>query len=78
MVLVQLLLPRWIALFPMLESVTFTKECAGQFGTSIQEIFVHELAAKMPTLRAITFGSDVRQIRHDGVALASAELVDAK
>ena len=61
----------------MLESVTFTEERAEKLGTNIQETIFHELAANIPTLKTIIFGSEVREIRQDGVALPKAELTDA-
>ena len=69
-------LPEWIALFPVLESVTFTGERVGQMDANIQETISQKLAASMPTLKTVTFDSEVRQVQRGGVSLASAELAD--
>ena len=59
------MLPGWIALFPVLESIAFSEECAEKLGANTLEVFAHELAAGVPTLKTITFGSEIKKIRRD-------------
>lgn len=71
----QRLLKGWITLFPALERVEFAELCAHKFGADTREVFCCELVAAIPTLRTVSFGSDVRRMLPN-VAIAGADTQD--
>lgn len=57
----------------MLESVAFADASLSKIRADLHDIYFRELAAAIPSLRTIAFGSDVRHVSRTTVATTSAK-----